>query len=230
MEPSVRAPGEMARPPAGRKVPAHSAESVVSTGGGNTRRVIYVVMVDLIAERGYHGTSLRVVAERVGIQMASLYYHFPSKQAVLVEIMMTTLDDLTRQTTAAAQGAGSDPVERLRAAIRSHVIFHAERRREAFITDSELRSLDGPNLTRVTAARDWYESVFADILRAGVASNLLMVPDLRLALNALLAMCTEVAVWYRSGGRLSLADIANVYCSLFLQGVLRTGDAQGPNS
>ena len=50
--------------------------------------------VDLMFERGFHGTSMREVAARVGIQMSSLYHHYPSKQSLLVDIMESTMNDL----------------------------------------------------------------------------------------------------------------------------------------
>ena len=41
----------------------------------------------LIAQRGYHGASMRDLGKAVGLQMASLYHHFGSKQELLVAIM-----------------------------------------------------------------------------------------------------------------------------------------------
>jgi len=45
--------------------------------------------------RGYHGASMKEIAEEVGVRAATLYYHFPSKEELLVEIMRTTLEELT---------------------------------------------------------------------------------------------------------------------------------------
>jgi AcrR family transcriptional regulator len=50
---------------------------------GNTRDRILDAALDLFSENGYEATSLRQVAERVGITKASLYYHFPSKKEML---------------------------------------------------------------------------------------------------------------------------------------------------
>ena len=62
---------------------------VVDTTKGRIR----AVAVEMFTERGYEKTSLREIAERVGITKASLYYHYPSKQALLLDIAEPLLQD-----------------------------------------------------------------------------------------------------------------------------------------
>ena len=45
---------------------------------------IRAVALDLFSSQGYEQTSLREIADRVGLTKASLYYHYPSKQALLL--------------------------------------------------------------------------------------------------------------------------------------------------
>ncbi|MER6100166.1 helix-turn-helix domain-containing protein [Streptomyces sp. NPDC001728] len=59
---------------------------------GNTRQRIQDVALDLFAEQGYEKTSLREIAERLDVTKAALYYHFKTKEDILVGIF----DDLTR--------------------------------------------------------------------------------------------------------------------------------------
>jgi AcrR family transcriptional regulator len=59
---------------AGRAARGHGAE---------TRRATQRVALELFTSRGYEATSLRQIAEAIGINKASLYYHFPSKEAIL---------------------------------------------------------------------------------------------------------------------------------------------------
>lgn len=49
----------------------------------NTRDRILDIALELFSDNGYEATSLRQIAERVGITKASLYYHFPSKKEML---------------------------------------------------------------------------------------------------------------------------------------------------
>lgn len=58
----------------------------------DTRAAIRDVALELFSTRGYEQTSLREIAERVGLSKASLYYHYPSKQALLLDLIQPLLD------------------------------------------------------------------------------------------------------------------------------------------
>lgn len=65
----------------------------------STRRRIQTVALELFTEQGYEKTSLREIAERLGVTKAALYYHFKSKDDIvnsLVEDRIDRLDDLIK--------------------------------------------------------------------------------------------------------------------------------------
>ncbi|WP_037850427.1 TetR/AcrR family transcriptional regulator [Streptomyces sp. NRRL S-340] len=59
---------------------------------GNTRQRIQDVALGLFAEQGYEKTSLREIAERLDVTKAALYYHFRTKE----EIIVSLFEDLTQ--------------------------------------------------------------------------------------------------------------------------------------
>jgi AcrR family transcriptional regulator len=59
---------------------------------GNTRQRIQDVALELFAQHGYEKTSLREIAERLEVTKAALYYHFKTKEEILVSIF----EDLSR--------------------------------------------------------------------------------------------------------------------------------------
>ncbi|MFC5214212.1 TetR/AcrR family transcriptional regulator [Streptomyces coerulescens] len=59
---------------------------------GDTRQRIQDVALELFAEQGYEKTSLREIAERLGVTKAALYYHFKTKE----EIIVSLFEDLTK--------------------------------------------------------------------------------------------------------------------------------------
>ncbi|MGW6201290.1 TetR/AcrR family transcriptional regulator [Kribbella sp. NPDC055110] len=65
-----------------------------STSSRDTEAEIHRAAVDLFSTQGYDKTSLREIAEQVGITKASVYYHYSSKQQLLRAIVGTFLDDL----------------------------------------------------------------------------------------------------------------------------------------
>jgi AcrR family transcriptional regulator len=113
------------------------------------------------------------------------------------------------------------PEARLRAAVRFHVLFHARRQHEAFLSHSELRSLTEANLKNVLTRRDEYERVFRGLLSVGVRAGVFQVADVRLAAMAVLTMCTGVATWFSDRGRLAPESIADRYVEMILRSVTR---------
>ncbi|MFI1991812.1 TetR/AcrR family transcriptional regulator [Actinoplanes sp. NPDC020271] len=75
------APSSVGRPRSGsRRLPSASA-----------REEILDAAAELFAQRGYAATSTRLIAERVGIRQASLYYHFDTKEQILAELLEATV-------------------------------------------------------------------------------------------------------------------------------------------
>jgi AcrR family transcriptional regulator len=66
-----------------------------------TRGRIRSAAIELFTQQGYDKTSLREIADRVGITKASLYYHYPSKQALLLAIVEPFIEDWTATVDAA---------------------------------------------------------------------------------------------------------------------------------
>lgn len=65
--------------------------------GADTRAEIRDVAISLFTERGYDATAMREIAERLGITKAALYYHFDSKEAIILSFFedhLSALDEL----------------------------------------------------------------------------------------------------------------------------------------
>jgi AcrR family transcriptional regulator len=80
------------------------ADEPTSRASRDTRSEILAVASELFGEQGYDATSLREIAERLGITKAALYYHFPSKDEllrVLLEPMVSVVSELADHLEAA---------------------------------------------------------------------------------------------------------------------------------
>lgn len=177
--------------------------------------------VHTMAEKGYHGTSIRDIAAAAGLSVGALYNHFGSKHDLLALILNRGMDYLVGETEDALFSAGEDPVDRLRAIVGTHVRIHVESPRESLLGNSELRSLDPAALTLIVSKRDtqrrMFDRVIADGADRGVFSTQAPIDTARFIVTA----CTAVASWYRVGGGLTPDEIVGRYQDIALDAVGR---------
>ncbi len=183
---------------------------------------VLVRAMEAFNEHGYHGTSVRDIARRVGVTVPALYYHYENKQALLVTLLETSMRDVLDHCRAAVAEAGDDPVARFSAMIECIVLFMANRRGLAFL-DTEIRSLEPENRARYVALRDYLEHMLLDTVEAGIAQGHFTTPIPADASRAVLTMCQGVSNWYSSDGPLSPEAIAERYVPLCLGTVGHTG-------
>ena len=192
----------------------------------SVRERILAAAVQLIAQYGYHAATMRDIARISGIQAASIYYHYASKQALLVEIMDTHMRGLNANLQRIVQA--STPVQqRLHEAIANHIRLHTTYKAEFFIIDTEIRALEDGQRSAILALRDQYESMLQSLLREGIEQRIFRQVDIKVASYALIAMCTEVATWFRPGGRLSVQQVIDLYTQMITQGLLLARVAAG---
>lgn len=184
------------------------------------RENILAAAVQLFAQYGYHAAPLRDIARLAGIQAATIYYHYPSKQALLIEIMNTHMQRLNANLERIVH-EHSDPQQALRAAIANHIRLHTTYKAEFFIIDTEIRALENQHNAQIIALRDRYEALLQELLRNGIEQGIFRQSDVKVATYAIIAMCTAVATWFHPNGRLSVQQVIDIYTQIITQGLVR---------
>jgi len=82
--------------------------------GGETRSRILQAAMECFAQRGYDGTGVAEICRRAEVTKGGFYHHFPSKQAVFLELLNRWLAGLDTQLEAVRAGAESIPEGLLR--------------------------------------------------------------------------------------------------------------------
>jgi AcrR family transcriptional regulator len=176
------------------------------------------VSIDLFFKKGYFATSMSEIARGSGIQKASIYYHYTSKEALLFSILETTMNDLTSYLHHNLTGL-RNVEEKMRVAVHSHVRFHLERQKENFIANSELRGLSAEHYQIIVKKRDEYETIFQNIIREGSEKKVFTIQDVKILSYAILTLCTAGASWFKPYGRLKVDEIADIYESFIINGL-----------
>ncbi|GAB2745333.1 AcrR family transcriptional regulator [Amycolatopsis magusensis] len=184
--------------------------------------------VRLFAEKGFHGTGIRDLAQAAGLSSASLYHYMGTKEELLAVIMRECLERLLDGAAKATEGV-ADPRERLGRLVALHVMSHALRPDETRVVDNELRALSPAAQEPVVRLRDAYERLWASAIADGIAGGVFTADEPSITRLALLEMCNGVSRWYSPRGPLTLEALAAEYARLALRALESTGNGPDPD-
>ena len=170
----------------------------------------------LLSERGYHGTTMKLLAAHLGVQAPSLYNHVGSKQEILARIMVAGMERLIERQDEALESSTS-PADQLRAMTEAHVLVHIRNRRSAMIGDRELSNLEEPTQSYVQGLRDQYARRYRETVQRGVQEGIFHVDSMKLASFAIIEMASSVSVWFNEDGPLTDLEVAREYGGMALR-------------
>lgn len=181
-------------------------ESITKLQYDDREQQILSIATSLFEYRGYDRTSMKNIADEAGIETASLYYYFSSKEDLYVSVMDRGLRLLGDNVKNAIETV-TDPWEKLECAAIAHcecmlardvikVVFHPR----------FPLSISEESLGELKRQRRDYERIIGDIvdkidLKKGI--------DKKLFLNFFLSSMNYSGLWYKVDGRLTPAQIAS---------------------
>jgi AcrR family transcriptional regulator len=177
-------------------------------------RRMLIAAAQAFADKGYHATTTRDIAARAGMSPAAVYIHYRSKEDLLFQISRI---GHTLSLAVLTSVPGTDPVERMAAAVSSFASWHAEYRTAAKVVQYELGALSPEHYATVAELRRQIEACVRGMVAAGVESGAFSVPDQRGASLAVLSLCIDVARWYRPEGARTPSEIGTLYADLVLR-------------
>lgn len=179
---------------------------------GARRDDILQAAAALFASKGYAATSIRDIADSVGLLSGSLYYHFTSKEEILLEAHARGVAQVTEAVRAAIE-AHSEPWQTITAACKAHLsVLLGPSPFSQVITPQFPGSFEGALRQTLLDQRNDYEA-----LLKGLVTDLSLPDqvDPRLFRLALLGALNWAQTWYRESGPSSPEEIANDIIDMF---------------
>ena len=181
----------------------------------NRREELLRVSAKLFREKGFDGTTIRDISSAAGMHSGSPFYHFKTKQDILVAVMEQGLAEGLRRLEE-AMAPPLPPERRLVRMIRAQIGTIFEKDNDFIpVLLYDWRSLNDANRRRIVELKDRYDALWQqtidELKRAGH-----MPGDPQLVRLLILGSVNWTGTWYKPGGRLSLDDVAEETARLFL--------------
>lgn len=183
---------------------------------GSRKSELIALASRMFREHGYHGVGMRALADAAGMQAASLYHHFRSKEELLLHTIYVVDRDMVVEQMPLLDGPGSH-AERLAALVRAHITHIGANRDAWLVAGRELRALSPDRLEAVQSYRRDYQRRIARHIAEGVEAGEFDCPDPRLAGLAILDLINGPNEWFDPAGRLTIDEIADRYADMVVR-------------
>jgi TetR/AcrR family transcriptional regulator, cholesterol catabolism regulator len=183
-------------------------------------RQVRAAALRLFRDKGYHATSMRDIAAEVGINKGSLYSYIRSKEDLLIPFFERAMGLLLAEIEAISADESLTATERLKRAIKAHILNVTENLDILTVYLSEWRQLRADSLSTVRQQRERYAALFLAIVEDGVNRGEFRAIDPRISALGMIGMCNYLFRWYRPDGRLRPEQIADELTDMLLHGAL----------
>lgn len=174
----------------------------------------------LFRKKGFVGSSMREIADSVGVEASSLYNHIGSKSEILQSICFKVANDFNRQL-AEVELSRSSSVKKLEELIRFHIRMMLSNFDEVYVANHEWKQLEDPFLSNFLSQRKLYESRMVDMVREGMEKKELRPIHPHVAVITILAAVRSLEFWQRHKKELSITDLENDMVNHLLNGLTR---------
>ena len=175
-------------------------------------------------QSGYRATTLAEIGRKAGLDRATVYYYFGSKEELFREILRTGVDANMRECVRISEDQSLDPIEKLKAVIRQlmtaydehypHMYVYIQEEMERITSEQSVWALEIAGQTRK------FERIVITLIEEATASGLLRndIP-VSVSANAIFGMLNWTHRWYQPGRKYSARLVSDSFASIFIDGM-----------
>jgi AcrR family transcriptional regulator len=170
----------------------------------------------LFYERGFGATSIRDIAEAVGISSSTMYHHFRDKQDVLHAVVSRFMIDFVDATVPMLRDRSLSPTERIRRVVRLHIEISDDRRPELLVGNPIRYALNPAQKEQGIKLQTAYHDAVRDAIEDGCRTGEFSVRDVSIATMAILDMLNGVREWFSPDGALTRSEVVDHYVDIVM--------------
>jgi AcrR family transcriptional regulator len=186
---------------------SHTAAPHATASDDNRRAAVILTAARLFRQNGYERTTVRELAEAVGLRSGSLFHYFRNKEEILVAVMANGIQSVIDEGRELMQQP-TQPSERLEGLFRLHMnsIISGVGGDAMHAMIYEWRSLSPPARMQIQKLSSAYEQLWHTAIGDAVASGLLH-GDAFIIRKHVLGGMNSIVRWYRPDARLSADEL-----------------------
>jgi TetR/AcrR family transcriptional regulator, cholesterol catabolism regulator len=172
----------------------------------------------MFREKGFAATSMRDLAEAVGIEAASLYNHIRSKNEIL-EAICFDVANIFNTNIETIEASNQKCITKIESLLRFHIQQMVENYEEVYVSDREWKHLEDPYLSNFQTQRRSYRKKFAAIIEDGIERGEIRRIDAPTAVLILLHAVSGIESWHRSKAKISAEELENNMIMIMIDGL-----------
>jgi AcrR family transcriptional regulator len=190
------------------------------TKNSDRRKQITAVATQLFYEKGFHATSMRHLAEQLGMEAASLYNHISSKDDLLQQIcfgMATHYNGHLEQV----ENQELEPLQKIELMVRFHIEMMLTHFAEVYVTNRDWKHLKEPLLGNFLQQRKAYEKRFAQLVQQGIDAGSVKPLHAHAAVLTILSAVRGIEFWHRNPRNISADNLKEDMLRILMDGLKR---------
>ncbi len=190
----------------------------ISLKTNNRKDQIVEVATRLFHEKGFHATSMRHLAEQLGMEAASLYNHITGKEDLLQHIcfgMATHYNAHLEQV----ENEPVSPIEKVEKMVRFHIAMMLSHFEAVYVTNRDWKHLKEPLLNNFMQQRKAYEKRFSLLLQQAIESGQIKQVNPHAAVLTILSAVRGIEFWQRNTRNISGSELEEDMVGILLYGL-----------
>lgn len=183
-----------------------------------TKDQIVAVAQRMFKQRGYAAASMREIASEVGVEPASIYSHFKSKDDILKYICFRIADEFF-EVQEPVSNSMSNPVEKLKRMIAAHIGVIMNNLDAATVFFIEWSFMKEADLKEFIKLRERYEKGFREVIQDGITSGDFRIMDVNFTVRLLFSVMNGIHEWYKASGKVSPDEVGEKMSRFILSGL-----------